>query len=146
MKTDRAMVTAASRSRVWRALTEMSEFQQWFSVECVSGRFAPGERVDFICTTPEYKGVKFYLIVEEMTPERRFGWRWHPGIEKPGEDFSVEPFTHVVFELDEVDGKTKVRVVETGFDELPPARRERAHEENDGGWEFMLGSLARHLQ
>ncbi len=135
----------AGRNRVWRALTEMGEFEQWFHVECASGRFAPGERVDLICTTPGYEGVRFYLIVDEMTAERRFAWRWHPGIEKAGEDFSAEPFTEVVFELDEAEGGTLVRVVETGFELLPAERGTKQQKENDGGWAYMLQSLVRHL-
>ena len=109
MTTDRSIVAPAPRSRAWSALTDLREFSQWFNVECNSGSFSPGDRVDMVCTTPGYEGVKFYLVVEEMTAEQRFGWRWHPRVEKPGEDFSSDPLTHVVFELDEVDGGTLVR-------------------------------------
>jgi uncharacterized protein YndB with AHSA1/START domain len=130
---------------VWRALTDIREFAQWFSVECTAGQFAPGERVDMVCTTPGYEGVKFYVIVDEMTPERRFAWRWHPGVEKPGEDFSSEAMTQVVFELEDEASGALIRVVESGFDLLPPERREKAHKENDGGWEFMLSALVQYL-
>lgn len=150
MKTERSILAPATRSRVWRALTDMDEFRQWFGVEFVGGRFAggrfaAGQRVDMTCTAPEYAGMAFYLVVEEVTPESRFVWRWHPGLQKPGEDFSAEPMTQVVFELEEVDGGTRVRVVETGFEQLPPDRGERAQKENDGGWVYMLESLVRHL-
>ena len=145
MQTDRSIVASAPRSRVWRALTDMGEFGQWFGVDYAAGRFAVGERVDMICTAPEYRGVSFYIVVEKITPEYRFVWRWHPGIEKPGEDFSSEPMTRVVFELEEVEDGTLVRVVETGFDRLPPIRKEKAQTENDGGWEHMLKELVRHL-
>lgn len=79
MTTDRSIVAPAPRSRAWSALTDLREFSQWFNVECNSGSFSPGDRVDMVCTTPGYEGVKFYLVVEEMTAEQRFGWRWHPG-------------------------------------------------------------------
>lgn len=127
MTSDRSIEASAPRSRVWRALTDMDEFAQWFRVKCRAGRLAPGERVDMVCTTPKYKGGAFYLVVDEMTPEQRFTWRWHPGVEKLVKDFSSEPMTKVGFEL------------------LPSQRREKAQKENDGGWEYMLGALVRHL-
>ena len=146
MNTDRSVRTPAAQSRVWRALTHKEEFEQWFCVEITAGRFIEGARVDMVSTLPDYKGVAIYLVVGEMTPERRLTWRWHPGVEKPGEDFSDGPMTLVVFELEEADGGTLIRVMETGFEELPADRRERARKENDRGWEYMLGALVRHLQ
>ena len=84
-------------------------------IDCGAGGAEPGvARVDgdervLAVVQAGYEGVKFHLVVEEMTAEHRFAWRWHPGVEKPGEDFSSDPLTHVVFELDEVDGGTLVR-------------------------------------
>lgn len=145
MRSEQSMLTRAGRARVWRALAELSEFCEWFGVRCKSGRLAPGEQVDLICTVPGYEGVEFSIVVQEMTPERRLVWRWHPGVEGPGEDLSSEPMTTVCIELDDSDGGTRVHVLETGFEHLPEQRRAKAHAENNQGWAMQMQSLQRYL-
>jgi hypothetical protein len=51
----------------------------------------------------------------------------------------------VVFELEDVPGGTRLRVVETGFDQLPPARRDAAWRDNEGGWTGQMKNIARHV-
>ena len=46
---------------------------------------------------------------------------------------------------DEGDG-TLLKVIESGFDAVPPARRKRAFLMNTGGWEAQLENIARHLE
>jgi hypothetical protein len=43
-----------------------------------------------------------------MEPERLFSWRWHPYAVKPGVDYSPEPPTLVIFELEEAPGGTRL--------------------------------------
>jgi hypothetical protein len=42
------------------------------------------------------------ITIERMEPERLFSWRWHPAAIEPAVDYSSEPTTLVVFELEEV--------------------------------------------
>ncbi len=134
----------APRSRVWRALTDATEFGTWFGVR-LDGSFAPGARVRGAVTHPGYEHVTWDITVERMDAERLFSWRWHPYSVEPGVDYSAEPTTLVVFELEEVPGGTRLSVVESGFDRIPLARRALAYRMNGEGWKFQLQAIERHV-
>jgi uncharacterized protein YndB with AHSA1/START domain len=147
MTTDRIekqVVLRAPRSRVWRALTDAGEFGQWFGVKLESA-FAAGARVRGRITIPGYEHVTLDVAVVRLDPERYFSWRWHPAAVEPGVDYSAEPTTLVEFHLEEVEGGTRLTVVESGFDGIPLARRAKALLENEGGWAAQLGNIARHV-
>ena len=55
----------ATRSRVWRALTDAAEFGQWFRV-ALEGRFAPGATTSGHVTYPGYEHLRFEVVVERM--------------------------------------------------------------------------------
>lgn len=134
----------ASITRVWRALADSAEFGRWFGAE-MKGPFVAGARVEGRVLYPGYEHMSMDLIIEQMEPPRLFSWRWHPGGAEPGEDFSHEPMTLVVFELAEVDGGTRLTVTETGFDQLPIERRARAWSDNNSGWTEQMENIARHV-
>jgi uncharacterized protein YndB with AHSA1/START domain len=134
----------APRARVWRALTDANEFGSWFGAE-MKGPFAPGARVRGRVTHPGYEHMTMDITIEEMEPERRLSWRWHPGAAEPGQDFDAEPTTLVVFELTEEPGGTRLKVVETGFDRLPLERRARALRENTEGWSAQILNIEKHV-
>ena len=142
---EKQVLLRAPRSRVWQALTETREFSQWFGVT-LTGTFAPGARLRGQITHPGYEHLTLELTVERVEPERLFSWRWHPNAIDPAADYSAEPTTLVVFELQEVDGGTLLTVVESGFDRLPAARREQAYSGNDGGWTMQMEFIARHVR
>jgi uncharacterized protein YndB with AHSA1/START domain len=142
----RSTFIRAPRSRVWRALTDISEFCRWFSVASEEPAFRSGARIRLRSTYPgPYCGVEFFVDVEEMVPEQTFSWRWHPGVKLPEEDLSQEPATLVTFRLEDAEGGTFVTVTETGFDQLFASRRARVFGENDGGWKHQLAALERHF-
>ena len=141
---EKQVLLRAPRSRVWRALTETKEFSQWFGVK-LTGTFTPGARLRGQVTHKGYEHLTLELTVDRVEPERLFSWRWHPNAIDPAADYSAEPTTLVVFELEEVDGSTLLKVVESGFDRLPAARREQAYSGNDGGWTMQMEFIARHV-
>jgi len=129
----------APRARVWRALTNPEELGAWFGVNLAGATIAPGAQVTGNITSPGYEHVVFQVLIEEMVPERRFAWRWHPHAIDPAVDYSAEPRTLVAFTLEDApDGGTLLRVVESGFDALPAARRATAFLGNSGGWRAQL--------
>jgi uncharacterized protein YndB with AHSA1/START domain len=140
---ERTVWLRAPRPRVWRALTDVEEFSRWFGVKTL-GCFAAGAELHMTSTQPGTECIEFSLVVERMEPERLFSWRWHPGSEQPGP--GEPPATTLVeFRLEEVDGGTRLQLVESGFDEISLLRRARAFEENTEGWDFQLASLERHV-
>jgi uncharacterized protein YndB with AHSA1/START domain len=89
--------------------------------------------------------VTIEIAIERMDPESRMSYRWHPYAIEPGVDYSTEPTTLVEFQLEEVAGGTRLRVVESGFDGIPPARRAEALRMNDAGWTEELENIARYV-
>ncbi|MBV9879762.1 MAG: SRPBCC family protein [Gemmatirosa sp.] len=136
----------APRARVWRALTNAEEFGAWFGVHLAGVVFAPGAHVRGGIAHPGYEPWTWDAIIEEMVPEQRFSWRWHP-YGAPGADYSAEPRTLVAFTLEDTpDGGTRLRLVESGFDALPPERRDLAFRMNAGGWRAQVQErLPAHL-
>jgi uncharacterized protein YndB with AHSA1/START domain len=141
---ERTVVIRAPRKRVWRALTDAGEFGAWFGVK-IEGTFAPGARVGGAITSKGYEHVRLDLTVERMEPEKLLSWRWHPHAVEPGVDYSNEPATLVTFELADVPEGTRLTVVESGFDQVPAARRAVAYRMNGDGWTIQLQNIARHV-
>jgi uncharacterized protein YndB with AHSA1/START domain len=142
---ERNTLIRAPRSRVWRALTGVSEFCQWFGARTTDTAFQPGARVRFFSTHEGYENVEFFVDVAEMVPEQRFSWRWHPGVKLPGEDLTGEPPTLVEFALEDAEGGTLITVTESGFERLFADRPSRIFKQNEGGWEHQMASLGRYL-
>jgi uncharacterized protein YndB with AHSA1/START domain len=138
---ERRILLRAPRSRVWRALTDSRQFGAWFGVTSTS-TFAPGARVREHVELKGYEHLMWDVVIEEMVPERRFSWRWHPGSEPAVKD---EPTTLVVFELEDAPGGTLLTVLETGFDRLPASRYEKAFRENNDGWTQQIESLEHYV-
>jgi uncharacterized protein YndB with AHSA1/START domain len=133
------VVLDAPRARVWRALTNAEELGAWFGASFAGATIAPGARVTGRITNPGYEHVVLDLIIEEMVPEHRFAWRWHPHAIERGVDYSAEPRTLVAFTLEDAPGGgTLLRVVESGFDGIPAARRATAFAGNSGGWRAQM--------
>jgi uncharacterized protein YndB with AHSA1/START domain len=147
MSTDRIeknVVLRAPRSRVWRALASPEEFGAWFGAK-LQGRFTPGAHVQGPITYPGYEHLTMEITVERVEPERLFSFRWHPDATDPGVDYSSEPTTLVEFHLEEVEGGTRLTVVESGFDQIPLARRAKAFKDNDSGWAGQMKNIERHV-
>ena len=141
---EKKILLKASRSRVWRALTDAVEFGKWFGV-IMAGPFSPGARLTGKITHPGYEDAPFEITIERMDAERLFSYRWHPYAHDPKVDYSSEPTTLVVFELQEQGGGTLLTVVESGFDGIPLARRAEAFRMNDQGWAEQMKSIERHV-
>ncbi|HSB54641.1 MAG TPA: SRPBCC family protein, partial [Gemmatimonadales bacterium] len=96
-------------------------------------------------TVPGYEHVTLELLIERIEAERYFAYRWHPGAVDPAVDYSAEPTTLVEFTLDETEGGTTVTVVESGFDRIPPGRRDEAFRMNNKGWDGQMKNLTQYV-
>ncbi len=141
---EKEIVLRAPRSRVWRALTDATEFSRWFMAE-MKDRFAPGAIARGRVTYPGYEHLTLEVHVERMEPERLFSFRWHPYAVDPKQDYSKEPTTLVVFELEEIPEGTRLKVTESGFDQIPIARRAEAFRMNSHGWTEQVQNIATYV-
>jgi uncharacterized protein YndB with AHSA1/START domain len=132
-------------SRVWRALTDHTEFGTWFRVK-IDGPFVPGEVSTGHITYPGYEHLRWEAVIQKMEPQRLFSFTWHPYAVDPKVDYSGEPSTLVEFTLETIPTGTRLRVVESGFDKIPAHRRAEAFRINEGGWAEQTGNIARHVE
>ena len=109
---EKKVTLKAPRSRVWRAIADADQFGEWFRVK-LEGPFKEGKNVRGRILHPGYEHMPMEMMIEKIEPERYFSYRWHPYPADPKVDYSLEPTTLVEFTLEEVDGGTRVRVVET---------------------------------
>ena len=158
MNTDRIekqIVLRAPLARVWAAVSDSQAFGSWFGV-AFDGPFAAGTRLagKIVPTTvdPEvaklqkpYEGKAFEFWVDNIEPMRRISFRWHPYAIDSGVDYSSEPTTLIVFELEEVPDGTRLTISESGFDQIPLARRAAALQANEGGWEHQSKLIQKYL-
>jgi uncharacterized protein YndB with AHSA1/START domain len=131
-------------SRVWRALTDYEEFGTWFRAK-LDGPFVPGAVSRGRIAYPGYEHLRWEAVVQKMEPERYFSFTWHPYAIDPGQDYSGETPTLVEFTLEKTATGTRLSVVESGFDKLPPERRDLAFRMNEKGWSAQVENIARHL-
>jgi uncharacterized protein YndB with AHSA1/START domain len=141
---EREVEIAAPRGKVWRVLTDATEFGAWFGVK-LAGVFA-GRVLRGAITIPGYEHVTMEITVERMDPETLVSWRWHPAAVEPGVDYSHEPKTLVEFTLEEIPKGTRLRVVESGFERVPAARRAEAFRMNSHGWEMQMEAVRRYVE
>jgi len=152
---EKQVVLKAPRERVWQAISDARQFGIWFGVE-IAGPFVAGERVSgrLVPTRVDealarkqapYEGTVFDFFVERIEPPHRFSFRWHPCAVEPGADYTQEPTTLIVFTLEEVPEGTRLTITESGFDQVPLARRAAAFAANEEGWREQLRLIEKYL-
>jgi len=146
----------APRARVWRALSDSAEFGAWFGVK-FEHSFAPGAHIvghisptkmrkDVGDAQRAHEGKRFEITIEKMEPESLFSFRWHPHAIDPNYDYSKEPTTLIEFKLEQTSGGVMLTVTESGFENIPIARRAQAFTGNDQGWAMMVTCIEAYVE
>lgn len=141
---EKKVLLRASRQKVWSAISDAQQFGSWFGMR-FDGAFVAGARLTGKITPTSvdaevakaqapYEGKTFEFVVDRIEPQHLFSFRWHPYAVDPNIDYSREPMTLVVFALEEVSGGRLLTITESGFDQIPLARRAEAFQANEGGW------------
>jgi uncharacterized protein YndB with AHSA1/START domain len=142
---ERKILLKASRARVWRALSNAEEFGGWFGVDFKGQAFVAGKSAKGRITYPGYEHLVMEVLIERVVPERLLSWHWHPAAIEAGVDYSQEPTTLVVFEIEDGDGGVILSVVESGLDKIPLARRATVFRLNTSGWDTQIKNIERHV-
>lgn len=142
-RVERSIVIQAPRAKVWRALADPQAFGAWFGVNLTGQEMAPGRHVRGPITVAGYEHVMFEALVDQVEPESRLSFRWHPYAVDAAVDYSQEERTLVTFTLEDsaAGHATLLHVVESGFDKLPPERWQIAMQMNTRGWEAQLHNI-----
>jgi uncharacterized protein YndB with AHSA1/START domain len=145
----------APLKRIWNALADSKEFGTWFGMK-FDRPFTPGAHMrgtivptkvnaDVAKAQQKYEGMPVEITIEKMEPERLFSFRWHPYAIEQDVDYSVEPATLIEFVLQETKGGVMLTVTESGFDQIPLARRVKAFTANEQGWGMALKLIEEYL-
>lgn len=151
----RKILLRAPRERVWNAVSDSRQFGTWFGAE-FNGTFVPGKSVngkivgtkmdaEVAARQKSHSDRVFEFAIDRIEPQRLFSYRWHPYAVEPGIDYSKEPMTLVVFELEDAPGGTMLTVTESGFDRIPSERRAKAFERNGEGWTMQMTLIEKYL-
>ena len=133
---EREVVIDAPVDVVWRFVTEPDQITRWFSDEAeIELRVGGGGRLRF-----NQSGQSYQLQIEALEPPHRFVWRWvqpEGSIARTGNSLQVE------FTLVAEGAGTRLRVVESGFDQLDWAdpEKQRYADDHSRGWHTLLGRL-----
>jgi uncharacterized protein YndB with AHSA1/START domain len=136
---------AAPIERVWRALTDHTEFGEWFRVK-LEGPFVVGNTTRGQITYPGYEHLLWHAAVTAMDKPDLFAFTWHPYAVDPDVDYSDEPQTLIEFRLKPTPAGTHLTVTESGFDKIPAHRRGEALRMNDGGWTQQVKNIKAHAE
>jgi len=158
MNTDRIekkILLRAPLERVWRALSDAKQFGSWFGVAFdeafvegahLTGKITPTTVDAEVAKMQEpYAGKAFEWTVERIEPMRRISFRWHPYAVEEGVDYSKEPTTRIEFDLADAPGGILLTITESGFNQIPLARRAKAFKANEGGWEMQTRLIEKYL-
>jgi uncharacterized protein YndB with AHSA1/START domain len=87
-----------------------------------------------------------FCTPERIEPDRYFSFRWIPyGIDADIDPHS-EPTTLVEFHLEPVPQGTLLTIVESGFEQVPSHRRDRAFRMNEGGWTAQAENVRKYVE
>jgi uncharacterized protein YndB with AHSA1/START domain len=133
---ERTLEVAHPPATVWAALTTAEGLGSWFGNEARID-LRPGGAAQLAWDG----GPTVDLHVERVEEPTVFGFTWHIfGL--PEDD---PRRTYVEFTLEPVGAGTRLRVVETGFAQLPEDAYRKAYDAHTQGWASELGELVDHL-
>jgi uncharacterized protein YndB with AHSA1/START domain len=132
---ERSIWINAPRERVWQAITDPAQIQQWFSptTPWVLTAMAVGGQL-YANGYESQTG-----IIELIDAPRQFTYRW--GVPTSDTTFSVT----TSFALEEENGGTRVRLIETFYETVPGTVREKGLDQNSQGWAMALENLKAYL-
>ena len=145
---ERSIVINAPRERVWLALSDAEKFGTWFGANLKGQTFESGKRVRGPMASANCGHDKAYFdaVLERIEPQDVLAYSWHPYAVDPAIDYAQEESTLVTFTLSDAPGNgTLLTVLETGFDKVPPHRRQEAYRMHSGGWEAQLKNVMRYV-
>lgn len=128
-------LTRAPRE-VWQALTTAEGLSKWFG-EKATIDLRPGGAA----TMTFAGGLTVEMRVERVEEPTVFAYTWRlPDL--PDDD---PRRTYVEFTLEPDGGGTRLRVVESGFAQLPVGSRRGIYDSHNDGWSRELAELAEHV-
>jgi uncharacterized protein YndB with AHSA1/START domain len=140
---ERHIEIRAPQAKVWKALTDSSQFGQWFGA-AMQSEFVPAKTTKGLNQLKGFE-MKMEFHIKEMTPQSYFSYAWTPFPMDQSFDYSKEEPTLVEFFLEATGTGTLLRVKESGFNKVTASRRAEAFRMHTGGWEAQLKNIETFL-
>ncbi|MFF1873045.1 SRPBCC domain-containing protein [Streptomyces sp. CB03911] len=138
---ERETLIEAPLERVW-SLVAQPGF--WVADEASLAGTVAKEGESMVAKNAEYGS--FPVRVEKVQPPTYIAYRWASAF--PGEELREDNSTLVEFTLIPEGAGTRLRVVESGFGQLAASEevREKALNDNSGGWPQVLGAFKKRVE
>lgn len=136
---EKTLTINAPLEKVWPMISTKEGICKWFCQE-MEGEFQVGHQPTFVFVMSNGEKFRGKVRVDALDPKDYMAYRWRPNSdsEEPIEDTAS---TLVEFKLTAAGEATTLRMVESGFDRVPEAEREKALSGNTEGWNEELGEL-----
>jgi len=132
---ERVLDLTHDAATVWEAITTAEGLGGWFG-SSASIDLRPGGLAQVTWDQDQST-----LSIKVVEPSHRFAFTW--AIDGMPETDPRD--TYVEFTLEPIPTGTRLTVVETGFAQAPEGPAERAHRDNQQGWEQELRELVEYL-
>jgi uncharacterized protein YndB with AHSA1/START domain len=138
---ERDTLIDAALERVW-SLVVVPGF--WVADEAGTPGTVAEEGESVLTRSPHLGDV--WVRVEKVSPQTYVAYRWASAF--PGEELRDDNSTLVEFTLSTEGGRTRLRVVESGFTGLgaPQEVRDTAVQHNTGGWSYVFDVVKKRAE
>ncbi|WP_327256933.1 SRPBCC domain-containing protein [Streptomyces sp. NBC_01244] len=138
---ERDTLIEAPLERVWSLVAEPGF---WVADEGSLAGMVAREGESVVAKNSEYG--EFPVRVEKVEPPTYLAYRWASAF--PGQELREDNSTLVEFTLSREGGKTRLRVVESGFAALAGSEelRDKALKDNTGGWPQVLDAFRKRAE
>lgn len=138
---ERDTLIDAALERVW-SLVVVPGF--WVADEAGADGVVAAEGESVLAKSPNLGDI--WVRVEKVEPQTYVAYRWASTF--PGEEPRDDNSTLVEFTLSSEGGKTRLRVVESGFAGLgaPQQVRDDAVRHNAGGWAYVFDAVKKRVE
>jgi len=133
---ERMVTLTSSPGEVWQALTTSEGLSAWFG-DRASIDLRPGGAA----TMTFAGGMTVDMRIERVEEPTVFAYTWR----LPDLPEADPRRTYVEFTLEAAGDGTRLRVVETGFAQLPIDTRRETYDSHSEGWARELAELVEHL-
>jgi uncharacterized protein YndB with AHSA1/START domain len=135
---ERSVLIKVPIERVWQALTNPAQLEQWYAPGCPweIPALEPGATIKFHNTDTDIQ----LATIEVVKPLQEFTLRWqldpmHPGLTLTN-----------TFRLEPENGSTRVTVSQSGYESLPDGMREEQLRQDADAYTAIAESLKSYLE
>jgi len=140
----RVVTYPVSQERLWKAVTEREQLEQWFGPSKIEMDARAGGEMFFAFSG----GQTSRAVIDEIHPMDRFVWKWKAAgaDDKTKALLDQDSITTISFLLRPVDGGTELTITEVGFAAITPqTEAEISYPEHIEGWDHMVTQLNGYL-